>query len=148
MNVTLHGPGTVPPASDTPAAPPTAPQALPATQTPSEQVALAANVIRYVTDASGRTIGWRALSALEDFDLSEISGGNSTNQDWMMYATIAFGVRQIDQEQVARPINKNQLRAMVARLGHPGIAAVLTLFPRAAEDVVDPEAGEKERAKN
>lgn len=108
----------------------------------------AANVIRYATDVRGRRIGWRRINALEDFDLCEIAGGdNAANEAWMLRATIAYGVREIDGEPISRPTSKMQLRALVHRLDDDGMAAVLSLLgPQQGEDPA-PNA-ELDRAKN
>lgn len=135
-SVTLHPPGAVP--AETHA---------PAPETPTQRVVKAANALRYVTDEQGRTIGWRKLNALEDFDLTEIAGANAGNQEWMLRATIAFGVREIDGDPVSRPANKNQLRAMVARLDDAGMSAILGMFSGGAGGD-ESEQDEMDRAKN
>lgn len=132
--VTLHPPGAAPDAApSTPTQAPAAPPAGSPPASPSQQVVQAANKTIYVTDALGRRIGWRKLNALEDFDLTEIAGQNETNFGWMVRATAAFGVREIDGEPVPRPTNKTQLRAMVARLDDAGMDAILNIFREEAE---------------
>src|SRR5687768_8062750 len=97
-NVILHPPGTP--------AEPTLPSAEPARPAPKPS-----SQVMYCTDETGRQIGWRKLNALEDFDLTEIAGPtNVANDEWMLRASVAFGVREIDGEPVSRPANKNQLR--------------------------------------
>lgn len=133
VGVTLHPPGEGAPTVRQPV------------ETPTQQVVKAGNAMLWVDDERGRRIGWRRLSALEDFDLTEIAGANSSNQEWMIRATIAFGVREIDGEVVARPANKNQLRAIVARLDDAGMGAVLSAVMASGEAA---EEANQDRAKN
>lgn len=133
-NVTLH--------------PPSMAETTPPVETPTQRVVKAATAMRYVTDELGRTIGWRKLNALEDFDLTEIAGTNAGNQEWMLRATIAFGVREIDGDPVSRPANKSQLRAIVARLDNAGMIAVLTMLNPPADEEADVAADEASRAGN
>lgn len=137
--VTLHQPGAEP----APSAQAPAPAA-----SPSQQAVQTANQIRYVTDSTGRRIGWRRLNALEDFDLTEIAGQNESNTGWMIRATAAFGVREIDGEPVPRPTTKTQLRAMVARLDDAGMNAILDMFREEAEAADAAAEAEATRAKN
>lgn len=149
VNVTLHPPGETPgPQQPAPAqAPaPQAPAAPRAVETPSQSVVRAANALTYVTDEQGRQIGWRKLSALDDFDLCEIAGGNASNREWMMRASLAFSVREINGEQIARPATKAQLRALVARLDDAGMVAVGQSVYGPIEDAAADE--DLDRAKN
>lgn len=137
--VTIHPPGDMPQALTQHAAE-TAPAPRPAPQP-------AKPGIRYATDAQGRQIGWRKLNALEDFDLTEMAGAASGNEEWMLRASLAFGVREIDGEAVSRPTSKNQLRALVARLDDDGMAAVLAIVSDVMKDA-GAQSGDVERAKN
>lgn len=156
-SVTVHPPGYDPAAtaqaSQVPAAP--APVPAPRGESPSQRIVSAANALQYVTDADGRTLGWRKLDALEEFDLSEIAGSaNVTNAKWMLFATLAFCCREIDGQPVSRPSTKDQMRARVKLLGGPGLDALYAaLVPQdptvedgTAEAVSEPN--ERDRAKN
>ena len=139
-NVTIHPPGhdafaaqQMPPA---PSVPPQ-PSAAPVPRQPG-------NALQYVRDSTGRTIGWRRLSALDDFELLEVAGGvNADNAQWMAVASLAFVVREIDGDPVSRPSTKAQLKALIARLETPGLQAVANMLSAQAEA----EAG-VERAAN
>jgi hypothetical protein len=142
-SVTVHPPGEIPNAQPAAPAAPPAPASAPQPSAPAPGKA----ATRYVTDANGRQIGWRRLNALEDFDLTEIAGSqNAGNEEWMLRASIAFGVREIDGETVSRPTSKQQLRALVARLDDAGMAAVLALVG----EMMSGDAGSEgiDRAKN
>ena len=158
MTITVHPPGQPPQPATAPAEPAAT------TETPSQAIVRAATEMRYVTDRKGRRIGWRALNALEDFDLVEIAGENNNNAHWMIRASIAFSIREIDGEPVSRPLNKTHIRAMIQRLGAEGMDAIMEQLladqpkkpgddpdnPMGAEaETVDPQtqAG-RDRAKN
>jgi hypothetical protein len=145
VNVTLHPPGGPATTQSAPLAAQAAPSS--AVETPTQRVVQAGNRNLVISDENGRQILWRRLNALEDFDLTEIAGTNATNQEWMMRATIAFGVREIDGDPVARPNNKLQLRALVGRLDNAGMQAILNAVAEEAEAqaAISEEA---ERAKN
>ena len=97
-----------------------------------------------MVDSKGRRIVWRRLSALEDFDLSEIAGANTSNPDWMARATLAFGTREIDGEPIGRPTNKNHIRALIGRLEEEGLTAII----EGIGDLTSEASSEADRAKN
>lgn len=136
--VTIHPPGDVP----------QQPRPRQAPETPTQQAVRQANALNYVTDETGRTIGWAKLDALADFDLCEIAAGNAGNQQWMMRATLAYSVREIDGDAVPRPNNKQQLRALVARLGDAGMVAVGQSVFGSGDPAEADMPDETERAKN
>lgn len=84
-----------------------------------------------VTDAHGRRIGLRRLSALDKLRLFKAAGPTlSQNQHWLGMAVLACSVSAIDDVPVPAPANEMQIEAMVARLGDAGIAAIAdTLSP-------------------
>lgn len=98
----------------------------------------------YVTDANGRSIGWKRLNALEDFELVELAGArNAENGQWMAVASIAYSVREIDGEAVGRPTSMMQVKGMIQRLDTVGLQAIanaLAEMAAATESI--------ERAKN
>jgi hypothetical protein len=146
--VTIHPPGEAHPvfAEAAPPPPPAPAPPLPAASQPTPQPR-AQRSITYATDAQGRQIGWRKLNALEDFDLTEIAGASSSNEEWMLRASLAYGVREINGEAVSRPMNKTQLRALVARLDDDGMAAVLGVVTAVMSDGGEAPGG-VERARN
>ena len=138
MSVTLHGPDQGPRASS----------AEPTAERPSEQIVRDANAVHEVTDAKGRLIKFKKLGALETMDLNEIAGANNIgNPGWMLFATIAFSVVELDGQRIMRPKTKDQLRHLVQRLGNEGIDAVLkAISPKQADDADDPDAPDAEAA--
>ena len=77
------------------------------------------------TDARGRTISVRKLTAFDRMVLSEIVGGeNSLNETFWTYAVLAYHVTGIDGEAVPRPSTKAQVMAVVKRLDDEGLLAV------------------------
>lgn len=130
--------------------------ALPRDGSASQRIVNAANALEYVTDERGRRIGWRKLDALEDFDLAELAGAqNVGNAKWMLYAMVAFSVREIDGQMMSRPGSKTDLRARIKLLGSEGLNAILDrLMPAQAADPAEDEAVEeapvsgRDRAKN
>ncbi len=92
--------------------------------TPSE-VVLAGAVAPVVTDAGGRRIALRRLTALDKLRLFKAAGPDlSQNQPWLGMAVLACSVTSIDDVPMPTPATEQQIEAMVARLGDSGIAAV------------------------
>jgi hypothetical protein len=117
-------------------------------ETPTQRMAGDENRVRKVTDAAGRVIGWRPLLPLEDMDLAELAGAeNAENRKWMLYATCAFVVVEIDGDPIPKPRNKLQLRAVVQRLGKDGLASLIDAMLAEAGPTKD-DAAELEAAKN
>lgn len=151
--VTVHPPGEMPPVQQVAHATTAAPGR---DDSPSQRIVKAANALSYVTDADGRTLGWRKLDALEEFDLSEVAGGaNVTNAKWMLFATLAFCCREIDGQPVSRLATRDQIRARVKLLGAVGIDALYNAMvppePKGEDgegETARPADGEMDRAKN
>lgn len=114
-------------------------------QTATQKELKSSSSLKYVVDATGRKIGWRKLQALEAMDLSEIAAQNSTNTGWMIYATLAYSVREIDGQKLALPKTKSALRARIQQLGDDGLDA-LTKAMSPDEDGVGED--EIDKAKN
>jgi hypothetical protein len=97
----------------------------PPRSTPSlaAQILADANRIEYETDAAGRVIGVRRLSALDMFDITLLLGENATNQAALMQALNVCSVVEIDGDPVPRPGSQAQLRALMKRLDFHGMAA-------------------------
>ncbi len=92
--------------------------------TPSAAV-LAGTTAPTVTDATGRRIALRRLTALDKLRLFKAAGPDlSQNQPWLGMAVLACSVTSIDEVPVPTPITEQQIEAMIARLGDPGIAAI------------------------
>jgi len=92
--------------------------------TPSEAV-LASVAVPTVTDATGRRIALRRLTALDKLRLFKAAGPElSQNQPWLGMAVLACSVTSIDDLPVPAPTTEQQIAAVVARLGASGISAI------------------------
>lgn len=97
----------------------------PAAETPSAAIVRQAQQAETVTDSRGRVITFKKLSMLELMDVQEAAGAQlAANQSWMAMAMMAYSVTSIDGERVIRPQTKNQIRALVQRLGDEGMGAL------------------------
>ena len=108
------------------------------TGTPSTRVIHAAQAAPCVTDATGRRLQLRRLTALDKLRLFKAAGPVlAQNQSWLGMAVLAASVSAIDDVPVPAPANEAQIEALVARLGDAGIAAVgaalAEVLPNAAE---------------
>ncbi len=107
--------------------------------TPSARVIAAAQAAPSVTDAQGRRLHLRKLTALDKLRLFKAAGpGLAQNQPWLGMAVLAASVAAIDDVPVPPPGNEQQIEALVARLGDAGIAAVgeaLVEAPRSASEI-------------
>ncbi|MBW4091057.1 MAG: hypothetical protein HIU82_08110 [Proteobacteria bacterium] len=93
--------------------------------TPSEAIVAAASAASVVTDAEGRRIALRRLSALDKLRLFKAAGPVlAQNQPWLGMAVLACSVTAIDDVPVPAPATEQQIEAMVARLGDAGINAI------------------------
>lgn len=81
-------------------------------------------VDRTVTDAKGRRLGIRELDVMEELDLYEIAGPNSTNGPWLGTAMMVCTVRTLNDAPLPFPSNRNTLRGALGRLGREGIDAL------------------------
>ena len=108
--------------------------------TPSEAVLATAGAAPVVTDAEGRRIALRRLSALDKLRLFKAAGPVlAQNQPWLGMAVLACSVTAIDDVPVPAPSTEQQIEAMVARLGDTGINAIAVALD--AEPAADsPEA--------
>ena len=90
-----------------------------------------------VTDSLGRELRMRKLDALAELDLIEAAGGTlAENRRWMVMATLAFCVTDIDGVPLPRANDRLTLRGMVKEVGNEGIQAVIAaLAPEQAEIV-------------
>jgi hypothetical protein len=86
------------------------------------------NETKAVTDATGRVIRYRMLSPLQEMDLYEAAGDLSENRRWMVYATFAGSVTQIDDKPAPFPTTKAEVRGRVDQLGAAGMKALIEAF--------------------
>ncbi len=92
--------------------------------TPSATIVAAAAASQGVTDAKGRSLLLRRLTALDKLRLFKAAGPMlAQNQPWLGMAMLACSVAAIDDVPVPPPVNEQQIEALVSRLGDTGIAA-------------------------
>ncbi len=93
--------------------------------TPSEAILATAGAASVVTDAEGRRIALRRLSALDKLRLFKAAGPVlAQNQPWLGMAVLACSVTAIDDVPVPALATEQQIESMVARLGDAGINAI------------------------
>jgi hypothetical protein len=101
---------------------------------PAARLVAAATAAPEVTDAGGRRLALRRLTALDKLRLFKAAGPLlAQNQPWLGMALLACSVAAIDDVPVPQPADERQIEALVQRLGEAGLAAVAT--------VLDPGAG-------
>jgi hypothetical protein len=94
-------------------------------QTPSARLIAAATAAPEVTDASGRRLVLRRMTALDKLRLFKAAGADlARNEMWLGMALLACSVVAIDDVPVPPPANEAQIEAMVRLLRDDGIAAV------------------------
>ena len=86
----------------------------------------------YATDAKGRRIGVKKLSALDMFELSCLMGDHSGNQAAYAQAMLAMSVVELDGVNSPRPSNMLTLKARIAVLDFDGFSAVSEALASAA----------------
>jgi hypothetical protein len=93
--------------------------------TPSARLIAAAQSAATVTDAMGRRLSLRKLTALDKLRLFKAAGPTlANNQAWLGMAALAASVSAIDDVPVPAPASEAQVEALVGRLGDAGIAAI------------------------
>lgn len=93
--------------------------------TPSDTIIAAATMPSIVTDAIGRRLSLRRMTALDKLRLFKAAGPNlAQNQPWLGMAMLACSVAALDDVPVPAPTNEQQIEAMISRLGDAGITAV------------------------
>jgi hypothetical protein len=107
---------------------------------------LPAGDFRIVLD-DGRRITSRAmLKVREEMALSEYIGADTRlNPVWVLWATIACCVTEIDDEPVRMPVSKLQIEALIDRIGDEAMRALLVRYRRNSEER---ETRTLDRAKN
>jgi hypothetical protein len=93
--------------------------------TPSARIIASAQAAPCVTDAQGRRLQLRRLTALDKLRLFKAAGpALSQNTSWLGMAVLAASVAAIDDVPVPAPASEQQIEALVGRLGDAGIAAI------------------------
>jgi hypothetical protein len=102
-----------------------------------------------VTDSLGRKLRIQKLDILKELDLIEGAGKASTNDRWMMFATLAACVTAIDGVPCIAPSTRELIRAQVQRVGGEGIAAVADALNETIPNEAAPgSADDTDTAKN
>jgi hypothetical protein len=105
---------------------------------PSASIIAAAAATQTVTDAEGRRLTLRRLTALDRLRLFKAAGPLlSQNQPWLGMAVLASSVAAIDEVPIPPPINEMQIEAMIGRLGDAGTAAIAHALQQDAAPAVD-----------
>jgi hypothetical protein len=92
--------------------------------TPSAAIVASASSMQSVTDAEGRTLVLRRLTALDKLRLLKAAGPVlAQNQPWLGMAMLACSVAMIDEVRIPPPMSEQQIESLVSRLGDAGIAA-------------------------
>lgn len=91
------------------------------------------NRVEYETDALGRVIGARQLSALDMFELTCLLGSHSGNQAALSQALMAASVVKIDGRDLALPNTMLELKARIKLLDFSGYLAASTAVARFVE---------------
>ena len=92
---------------------------------PSASIIASAAAVQTVTDADGRRLTLRRLTALDRLRLFKAAGPLlAQNQPWLGMAVLASSVAAIDDVPVPPPVNELQIEAMIGRLGDAGTVAV------------------------
>lgn len=93
--------------------------------TPSATIIEAASTSRTVTDAAGRRITVRRMTALDKLRLFKAAGPELANNDrWLAMAMLAPAVIAVDDIPLPLPVSETLIEAAVAKLGDQGIEAV------------------------
>ena len=93
--------------------------------TPSARLIAAAQSAPDTTDAQGRRLTLRRLTALDKLRLFKAAGPQlAQNQPWLGMALLAASVTAIDDIPMPPPATEAQIEALVSRLGDDGIDAV------------------------
>lgn len=99
-------------------------------ETPSGRVLSAAATTVTVSDAEGRELTLRRLTALDKLRLFKAVGPHlASNAPYLGMAMLASSVAAIDGVPVPPPVTEQQIEGLVARLGDAGIAAAATALP-------------------
>ncbi len=92
------------------------------------------------TDSRGRLLAVKKLSALDRMRMAIVLGAdNSSNQQVMLYANLAWSVTAIDGEALLPPNSMSELQHRVGSLDEDGLATVVEAWKTAGWIDPDPE---------
>lgn len=92
---------------------------------PSEMAISKAHQEAVVTDAKGRTIKLKRPGVLAQYRLIEVLGETAQNRVYMAMVLPLIFVIEIDGDYVFFPAKKSEVEALIQRLDHEGIEAVM-----------------------
>jgi hypothetical protein len=93
--------------------------------------------VSYTTDATGRRIGYRKLSALEKMRvLKYVGAAASENRPYVGMAILAASVREINSEIEPFPQSERQIEAIIGQLDDVGVEAVAELMQTLHADIM------------
>lgn len=101
---------------------------------PSAQIIADAAATRQVTDAKGRVLTVKTLSALDKLRVFKACGADFGNQMYLGYAMLASAVTEIDGVPLPAASNERQLEHAVQTLGDAGLDAVADALQATADD--------------
>lgn len=102
-----------------------------------------------IVEAEGRKFHVRPLDPGDTLDLLEAAGDRAGKRGWMLYASRACSVRQIDEVPVPMPTDVDSIKALARRIGNAGMAALMADLVEPASEGAAAEADpEQEAAKN
>lgn len=79
---------------------------------------------RTVTDATGRKLVVREIDVVEQLDLYELAGEQSTNPAWLGTAMTVASVRSIDGTPRPFPTDRQALKGELKLIGQAGLRAI------------------------
>jgi hypothetical protein len=104
---------------------------------PSASIIASAVATQTVSDAEGRRLTLRRLTALDKLRLFKAAGPLlAQNQPWLGMAVLASSVAAIDDVPMPPPVNELQIEALIGRLGDAGIAAIAQALQQDAEPTI------------
>ena len=105
---------------------------------PAARMVAEAASLHDVTDAEGRRLTLRQLTALDRLRLFKAVGSVlAQNEPYLGMAMLAASVAEIDGVPVPVPANEMLLEGIVQMLGDAGLAAAATAFPEDGAGDVD-----------
>ncbi len=112
-------------------------------QTPIQAFVAAAQDVRTITDATGRTLTIRRPTTLDRLRLFKAIGPTlAANDRYMGLAMLAFAVIAMDGVPCPQPTNEQQIEAAVERIGDEAIRAIGdTLLPENEESLAVADMG-------
>ncbi len=102
--------------------------------TPSQAIVKAANIVVTVTDSLGRQIGIKKIGAWDRMKMLQVVGSENTkNEVYLGYAALAFSAVKLDDEDLPAISTMAQLEVRVKRLEDEGLEAISNHFQKQAD---------------